>query len=219
MDSQRLVDVSRCQLHRFAESDVVAIVVTRTDLSVADLRAAAKRATDSKLARRILAIAMVLDGYSREDAAQACGMDRQTLRDWVHRYNAAGLAGLADRPRSGRPASLTAAELAEVAGWVEQGADLAADGVVRFRRVDVRDRIAAKFAVYLHERSVGKLLRQLGYRRLSVRPLHPQTDLAAQEAFKKTLPRSPQLPWANAPPAARSKSGSATKQGSANRAR
>jgi transposase len=169
---------------------VVAITVTRTDLSLAELRAAAKRVPDSKQARRILAIAMVLDGYSREDAAQACGMDRQTLRDWVHRYNAAGLAGLADRPRSGRPASLTEAELAEVAGWVEQGADLATDGVVRFRRVDLRDRIAAKFAVYLHERSVGKLLKQLGYRRLSVRPLHPQTDLAAQATFKKKLCRA-----------------------------
>ncbi len=169
-----------------------AIAVTRTDLSLSDLRAAAKRAVDTKQARRILAIAMVLDGYSREDAARACGMDRQTLRDWVHRYNEAGLAGLGDRPRSGRPASLTAAERAEVAGWVEQGADLATDGVVRFRRVDLRDRIAANFAVYLHERSVGKLLGELGYRRLSVRPLHPQTDLAAQEAFKKTLPRSRQ---------------------------
>ncbi len=211
--------MSRCDLHRFAECGVVAIAVTRTDLSLADLRVAAKRAPDGKHARRILAIAMVLDGYSREDAAQACGMDRQTLRDWVHRYNAAGLAGLADRPRSGRPASLTAAELTEVAGWVEQGANLATDGVVRFRRVDLRDRIATKFAVYLHERSVGKLLKQLGYRRLSVRPLHPQTDLAAQETFKKTLPSSRQRRWAAAPPASRSKSGSATKQGLASRER
>jgi len=176
---------------------VVGIAVTRTDLSVSELRAAARRAADTKQARRILAIAMVLDGYSREEAAQACGMDRQTLRDWVHRYNEAGLAGLADRPRSGRPASLTEAALAEVAGWVEQGADLASDGVVRFRRVDLRDRIAAKFAVYLHERSVGKLLKQLGYRRLSL----------------------PLQPWASAPPASRLKSGSATKRGSANRAR
>jgi len=57
---------------------------------------------DAKQARRILAIAMVLDGHSRLFAAQASAMDRQTLRDWVHRYNADGLAGLADRPRPGR---------------------------------------------------------------------------------------------------------------------
>lgn len=198
---------------------MAAIAVTRPDLGVAELRAAAKRAPDTRQARRILAIAMVLDGYSREAAAEACGMDRQTLRDWVHRYHQAGLDGLADRPRSGRPASLTEAEQAEVAGWVEQGADLATDGVVRFRRVDLRDRIATQFAVYLHERSVGKLLRQLGYRRLSVRPLHPQTDLVAQEAFKKTSPRRRARRWAAAMQASRSKSGSKTKHGSVSKER
>ena len=67
-------------------------------MSAADLRAAAKRSADARQASRILAIAMVLDGFSREDAARLCGMDRQTLRDWVHRYNKAGLDGLADLP-------------------------------------------------------------------------------------------------------------------------
>jgi transposase-like protein len=83
-------------------------------LTLVELRAAARRASDSKQARRILAIAMVLDGYSREAAAQACGMDRQTLRDWVHRYNEAGLIGLADRARSGRPAANCCAGLDSV---------------------------------------------------------------------------------------------------------
>ncbi len=55
---------------------------------------------DAKQTRRILAIAMVLDGHSRLLAARAGGMDGQTLRDWVIRYNADDLAGLADRPRS-----------------------------------------------------------------------------------------------------------------------
>jgi transposase len=155
-------------------------------MSAADLRAAAKQAGDAKQTSRILAIAMVLDGFSRGDAARLCGMDRQTLRDWVHRYNEAGLEGLADRARSGRPASLSWVEQGKVASWVEQGADLARDGVVRFRRTDLRDRIATEFGVELHERSVGKLLRRLDFRRLSVRPQHPQSDPAAQETFKKT---------------------------------
>jgi transposase len=162
------------------------VAITRTDMSAADLRAAAKQAGDGKQASRILAIAMVLDGFSRGDAARLCGMDRQTLRDWVHRYNEAGLEGLADRARSGRPASLSWVEQGKVAAWVEQGADLARDGVVRFRRADLRDRIATEFGVTLHERSVGKLLRRLDFRRLSVRPQHPQSDPAAQETFKKT---------------------------------
>jgi transposase len=162
------------------------VAITRTDMSAADLRTAAKQAGDAKQASRILAIAMVLDGFSRGDAARLCGMDRQTLCDWVHRYNEAGLEGLADRARSGRPSSLSWVEQGKVASWVEQGADLARDGVVRFRRADLRDRIAAEFGVELHERSVGKLLRRLDFRHLSVRPQHPQSDPAAQETFKKT---------------------------------
>jgi transposase len=138
---------------------MVAVAVTRMDFSVADLRSAAKRATSTKQGLRLLAIAMVLDGQSREAAAEACGMGRQTLRDWVHRYNAAGIDGLTDRKRSRRLACLSQIEQAEVAGWVEQGADLAKDGVVRFRRVDLRDRVAGRFGVYLHEGSVGRLLR------------------------------------------------------------
>ncbi len=162
------------------------VAITRTDMSAADLRAAARASSNAKQASRILAIAMVLDGFSREDAARLCGMDRQTLRDWVHRYNNKGPDGLADRTRSGRPSSLSWVEQGKLASWVELGAVLARDGVVRFRRADLRNRIAAEFGVNLHERSVGKLLRRLDFRHLSVRPQHPQSDPAAQEAFKKT---------------------------------
>jgi transposase len=164
-----------------------AIEITRQDLSISQLRAEAARTADAKQARRILAIAMVLDGHSRLLAAQAGAMDRQTLRDWVHRYNADGLAGLTDRPRPGRQPRLTEAERSEVAKWVEDGPDLNTDGVVRWRCADLRDRIAAKFNVHLHERSIGKLLKKLNFSSISVRPVHPQSDLEAQEAFKKNF--------------------------------
>ena len=184
------------------------IAITRTDMSAAELRAAAKQSANARQATRILAIAMVLDGFSREEAARLRGMDRQSLRDWVHRYNKEGLDGLADRARSGRPASLSWVEQGKFSSWVEEGADLARDGVVRFRRVDLRDRIAAEFGVTLHERSVGKLLRRLNFRRLSVRPQHPQSDPAAQAAFKKTSKTWQKRRSASAPPASPLKSGS-----------
>ena len=194
------------------------VAITRTDMSAADLRAAARLSTNARQASRILAIAMVLDGFSREEAARLCGMDRQSLRDWVHRYNKEGLDGLADRMRSGRPASLSWVELGKFSSWVEDGADLVRDGVARFRRVDLRDRIAAEFGVALHERSVGKLLRRLDFRRLSVRPQHPKSDPATQEAFKKTSQASPRKRSASALES-RSKSGSRTKQGSGSKVR
>ena len=72
-------------------------VAVRTDLTAAEVREQARAAATPDQARRLLAIALVLEGASREDAARSTGMDRQTLRDWVHRFNAAGPAGLLDR--------------------------------------------------------------------------------------------------------------------------
>jgi transposase len=165
------------------------VAITRLDLSVAELRSAAAQTQDAKAARRMLAIALVLEDWSREAAAEACAMDRQTLRDWVHRYNELGLEGLFDQPRRNGPRPrLSAAQQARVADWVEQGPDLERDGVVRWRCVDLQLRIAQEFAVQLHERTVGKLLRKLSFRRLSVRPQHPQSKPAEQAAFSAASP-------------------------------
>jgi transposase len=78
-----------------------AVAITRTEHSPADLRGAAKRTDDADASRRMLAIALVLEDKSRTEAATACGMDRQILCDWVHRYNAAGLAGLHNKTAPG----------------------------------------------------------------------------------------------------------------------
>ena len=140
------------------------------------------------MVRRILALAMVLDGASRTEAAEACGMDRQTLRDWVHRYNEQGIAGLEDRARPGQPPTLTTEQMAELKALVVQGPEPERDGVVRWRCADLRAVIGERYQVTLHERTVGKLLRRLGLTRLQPRPYHPKKDAEAQAAFKKTLP-------------------------------
>jgi len=168
----------------------MAIAVTRTDLSARELRGAASRAKDAKAARRMLAIAQVLEGVDRRTAAESCGMDRQTLRDWVHRYNAEGLEGLSDRRSAGPKPRLSPEQKAELARMVREGPDPAVDGVVRWRRVDLQRKIEAHFGVTLHERTVGKQLTALGFRRLSVRPQHPKSDPEAQATFKKTSPRT-----------------------------
>jgi transposase len=167
----------------------MAVSITRTDLSTRELRVAAAKAKDAKAARRMLAIGLVLEGVDRKTAAESCGMDRQTLRDWVHRYNAEGLEGLSDRRSAGPAPRLSPAQKAELARMVREGPNPAVDGVVRWRRVDLQRRIEARFGVVMHERTVGKQLVALGFRRLSVRPQHPKSDPEAQETFKKTSPR------------------------------
>ena len=166
----------------------MALAITRTDLSAADLRVAACRTDDSDQARRLLALALVMEGNTRTAAARSAGMDRQTLRDWVIRYNAEGMEGLCDRPRPGRPGQLSEEQLAELARLVEVGPDIDVHGVVRWRCVDLQAQIKQRFEVEISERHVGRLLKRLKFTRLSVRPRHPEADEAAQEAFKKTSP-------------------------------
>ena len=160
------------------------VAITRLEHSASELRVLAAAASDVAVARRLLALAMVLDGRKREDAARAAGMDRQTLRDWVHRYNAGGVAGLADRHGGGAQRRLSDAQEATVAGWVREGPDMADVGIVRWRCVDLQKHIAERLEVHLAERSVGKLLRRLGFSRVSARPRHPQADKAAQASFR-----------------------------------
>jgi transposase len=168
----------------------MAIAITREDLSASDLRRAAARCADGTIARRALALALVLEGKSRCEAARSAGMDRQTLRDWVHRYNALGLDGLSNRPNPGAPPrKLSAEQEQQIAAWVRQGPDPERHKVVRWRLTDLRDEIACKFGVSLHERTVGKLLARLNFSHVSARPRHPGQDADAQEAHKKRMAR------------------------------
>src|SRR5258707_13483713 len=122
-----------------------AVSITRLDLTASELRKAAGGEKNSAAARRILALALGLDGLDRKTAAETCGMDRQTLRDWGHRYNAAGLVGLRNLKSPGPGSKLTARQQAELAQLVEAGPDPAGHGVVRWRRGQLCARCDRRF--------------------------------------------------------------------------
>jgi len=158
----------------------------RRDRTPAVLRKEAKAETDARIARRMLAIANALDGMSREAAARAAGMDRQTLRDWVLRYNALGLDGLADQSREGRPPKLEAHEKALLVEIVLAGPDPEASGISAYTRDDLVRICEDRFGKRLASTSIGRILRSLGLSRQKARPSHPQKDPVAQAAFKKS---------------------------------
>ena len=158
----------------------------RSDYDAAELRRLAKRSQNNRQIRRLLALAAVYDGMSRADAAQIGGMDRQTLRDWAHRFNAEGPEGLTDRRRPGRECWLSEAQMAELAEIVETGPDPAVDGVVRWRRVDLKRVIEERFGVVYSERAISSLLARLAFSHISGRPQHPGQEAGVIAAFKKT---------------------------------
>ena len=160
----------------------------RSDFTAGELRRLAKKAKEANQSRRLLSLAAVVDGMSRAEAAMMGGMDRQTLRDWVHRFNAAGPDGLLDKWANGPVPRLSAGQKAELTRIVETGPDREVDGVVRWRRIDLKRIIAERFGIDYCERYVGTLLRKLGFSHISARPRHPAQDAETLAAYKKTLP-------------------------------
>jgi transposase len=165
-----------------------AVKVTRTDHTSAELRVLSAKCCDGDQVRRILAVALVLEGRPRSEAAALNGMDRQTLSDWVHRYNAEGVEGLKSRKSPGREPLLTEQQKAELRALVIQGPDPVVHKVVRWRCADLRSEVARRWSIEVHESTIGKWLSDMGLTRLQPRPVHPKKDAVAEATFKKVLP-------------------------------
>ena len=158
----------------------------RRDRTPAVLRRLAKAQTNARVARRILAIANALSGMNRDQAARAAGMDRQTLRDWVLRYNESGVEGLMDRWAGGRPRRLDAAEEVELCQIILKGPDPETDGISAYTLEDLVRIVEERFGLPFHPASMSRAVRRLDFSRQKARPSHPEKDLAAQAAFKKS---------------------------------
>ncbi len=165
-----------------------AVEVTRSDHTASELRHYASKSGDGAQVRRLLALAFVVEGRCRGEAASLSGMDRQTLCDWIHRYNEGGIEGLKSRRSPGRARALSAAQMAELEALVMAGPDPAEHKVVRWRCVDLQAEVARRFDVEVHESTVGRWLHELGLTRLQPRPSHPRKVAEAEETFKKTSP-------------------------------
>jgi transposase len=157
----------------------------RTDLhSASDLRALAHGAAAPRKVKRLLALANALDGMSFTAAAIAAGMERQALCDAAKRYNAEGVAGLDDRPRSGRRRRLDSKQEQTLAAIVLDGPDPEKDGISAFTLDDLAALIKERFGVDYGATGVSAVLHRLGFSRQKARPHHPKKDEAAQTAFK-----------------------------------
>src|SRR5260370_9040491 len=157
----------------------------RQDFGADKLRRFAAKAKDGAQARRLLALAAVHDGMNRSEAARIGGMDRQTLRDWVHRFNQYGPEGLIDIKPSGRPPKLSEEQRQALKQLVETGPNPATDGVVRWRCVDLKRVLGQRFGVDLSEVSLGRVLKKLGFSHIRPRPQPPLPNPQALATFYK----------------------------------
>ena len=151
---------------------MAAAIGVRTDYTGADLRGFARRSGDADQVRRLLAVALILDGSSRSEAAKVAGVTLQIVRDWVLRFNEGGPEGLATRKAPGRSSILNDEQRSQLIAMVEAGPVPAAHGVVRWRLCDLAQWIWDEFAVSVTRHTLGRELRAMGYRKLSARPRH-----------------------------------------------
>lgn len=176
---------------------MAAPVPVRADFDAAGLRALAKLSRDPAQTRRLLALSAIYAGGSRSEAAALGGVGLQTVRDWVVAFNAYGPAGLIDGKAPGARPRLNADQRAALRALVEQGPMPAAHGVVRWRLIDLAQILFEDHDVLVSEQTLGRVLRAMGYRKLSARPRHHAQDPDAIPAFKKAFPpawrRSPRL--------------------------
>ena len=167
---------------------MAAAVGLRGDFDAGALRASAKRSKDGPQARRLLALAAIYDGATRTEAAKIGGVGLQVVRDWVLKFNAHGPGGLIDRKAPGQRPRLTDEHRAALAAVLESGPIPAVHGVVRWRIVDLCQWIFEEFRVSVSQQTLSRVLRAMGYRKLSARPCHHAQAAAAIEDFKKVSP-------------------------------
>jgi transposase len=165
---------------------MAAPVVLRADFDGLQLRMLAKQTKDAAFARRLLALAEIYDGGLRGDAARIGGVGLQTIRDWVLRFNAKGPDGLKDGKAPGQPSRLKDEHRRALVQMVEAGPNPAIHGIVRWRLIDLAQRIFEDYRISVTKQILSRELRALGYRKLSARPRHHAQDAAAVAAFKKT---------------------------------
>jgi transposase len=154
--------------------------------SVEELREAVRRTPDADERDRIRMVVHAMEGETGAAIAQRLGCTDRVVRKWIHRYNEAGLAGLQDLPRSGRPRHLEVEKEADVRQRLDAGAK-PEDGVCVLRGEDVRRILGDEFGARYSLSGTYAVLHRLGYSSLVPRPQHPEADAAAREEFEKNL--------------------------------
>jgi len=196
---------------------MAAAISLREDFDGPMLLALAHCEKAGSVTRRLLALATIYDGGARGEAAKLGGVGRQTIRDWVLRFNAKGPEGLIDGESTGRPSILNDEQRRALVARVEAGPIPAIHEVVRWRLIDLAQWVFAEYGLCVTKQILSRELRALGYRKLSARPRHHEHDEAVVAAFKKKSPTS----WRRSQqrPASGSSCGSRTRPASAKKTR
>ena len=152
-----------------------------------ELRATVRRTADGDERDRVRMVVCAMEGDTSAAIAKRISCTDRAVRKWIRRYNDGGLAGLRNRPKSGRPRHLDLAKEDDFRRRLDAGAQVQ-DGVCVLRGEDVRRILEEEFGARYSLSGAYAVLHRLGYSSLVPRPQHPKADVAAQEEFEKNSP-------------------------------
>ena len=147
-----------------------------------------RKQKDGRVRQRLMAIKFILKGQTIPQVARRMDIAERPLRKWLHRFNKNGPSGLCDAPRSGQPPKIDIEQIEKFKQRVRQGIT-EQDNVCSLRGKDLQQILQKEFNAQYSLGGTYFLLHRLGFSCLCPRPHHPQADIDAQEAFKKTAPR------------------------------
>src|SRR5208337_4552124 len=154
--------------------------------SLEELQRLTKALTKKRIWLRHQAVVLAKQGHSAPAIARALGCSHRAVQAWVGRYNQGGLAALQERPHTGRPPRLAAADVPRFRDRLEAG-PTPEDGVCTFRCQDLRRILEEEFGVSLRRQAIYDLLHRLDYSSLMPRPQHEQANPEVQEFFKEIV--------------------------------
>ncbi len=153
---------------------------------------------DARLARRIQAVWLARRGLTCPQIIQAVGASRRMVQQWIAKYNRGGIDELLDKPRSGRPAFLSAKQQKQLTRRIQTGVSKR-DSLCVFTGPSVEELVEREFGVLYSLRGIQRLLRRLGFSYLCPRPAHEKSKPKAQAAFKKSSRKHWRKSAANTP--------------------
>ena len=143
-----------------------------------DLKSGARREV-GRVSERMRAVLLSARGYEVAQIAAILEYDEATVRRWIERFEAEGLEGLQDRPRSGRPRSAGAAAQGSVRRALEAGPEACGhSGVALWTVVLLQTHLLVALGLQLSRSSVRRLVHAMGYawrRPRHVLPKDPET--------------------------------------------
>jgi transposase len=183
--------------------------------SAEELQALFRQEREARQAKRIWIVWQARLGQTAPRIAQQIGVSRRAVQEWVRRYNGEGLAGLASRAGQGCEPILSEDKRQLVAERVEAGPQ--AGEVCSLRGVDFQKFLETQFGKWLSLTTVHRLLHELGYEWLVLRPKPRKSDPDAVAAFQKKSPKNwlasrPSIPTSRSSPSSKMSAASVNKE-------